>query len=166
MKTLMAIRRNNPAKGKTGGWRKKEITNRAPTRILAITGASLIKTNQIASPMATKNANRKRYMVSIAQIVLECLRWPSGASVLSKHIAILRMNRRPASVTSRPLELRFTRPSASNGASDASSLAKCCSKLMPSFLRHRGVVEREVAHHAHDGFAADFVLVGEKIRAV
>jgi len=33
-------------------------------------------------------------------------------------------------------------------------------------LRHRGVIEREIAHHAHDGFAADFVLVGQEICAL
>jgi len=33
-------------------------------------------------------------------------------------------------------------------------------------LRHRGVIEREVAHHAHDGLPPDFVLVGQEIRAL
>src|SRR5208282_5655647 len=60
------------------------------------------------------------------QIVLECFRSPTGASVLSKHIAMLRMKRRPVSVTSRPADVRFTSPSASKGASAASSSAKCC----------------------------------------
>ena len=33
-------------------------------------------------------------------IVLECFRSPAGANVLSKHIAMLRMNRRPESFIS------------------------------------------------------------------
>ena len=32
-------------------------------------------------------------------------------------------------------------------------------------LRHRGVIERQIAHDAHDGFAADFVFLGHDIAA-
>src|SRR5262249_2289664 len=44
------------------------------------------------------------------QIVRECFRSPAGASVLSKHIAMLRINNRPASVTWRPVCVRRTKP--------------------------------------------------------
>src|SRR5579859_2715007 len=50
--------------------------------------------------MAAKNANGKRNIVSDVQIVRECRRSPAGARVLSKHIAIFRMNSRPASFIS------------------------------------------------------------------
>ena len=39
-------------------------------------------------------------MCKLSQIVLECFRSPTGARVLSKHIAMLRMNRRPESFIS------------------------------------------------------------------
>jgi len=71
----MPIRKKKPARGKDDGWRKKEAINKIATRILAITDASLIKTNQITSPIATNNTKRKRYMIIFAQIVLERLVW-------------------------------------------------------------------------------------------
>lgn len=55
------------------------------------------------------------------QIVFECRRSLAGARVLSKHIAMLRIKSRPASVTSSPVEFRRINPSCSNGASEAIS---------------------------------------------
>ena len=45
-------------------------------------------------------------------------------------------------------------------------LFKMLFEVDAEFLRHRGEIEREIAHGAHDGFAADLVLAGHEIGLV
>ena len=75
----------------------------------------------------------------LSQIVLECLRSPAGASVLSKHIAMLRMNRRPASVTSRPAGLAFHQAVGFKRRERGEFLGKMLLEVDAELLRHRGV---------------------------